>query len=439
MTINYAHEVELVKTEFPLGKHAMLLSRNISNRLVNSFRNSPVVLLNGARQVGKSTLARQLLAKRLKADYVTLDDAQMLSAANLTPQQFIEDLSLPAVIDEFQLAPETFRAIKLIVDKHRQPGMFLLTGSASAVVLPQLHNALVGRMYIEQLCPLSQGEFIGVKEDFRRWVFESAWKTKPHSHQKKGQQNGATMREIILRGGYPAPALMAESELQRQWFGSYVTSVINQDVRQIADIERLQILPNLLALVASRIGGLLNASDLSSAIGLPNKTLSRYLGLLTAVYLVIQVRPWSQKLSNTISKSPKLYLNDTGLIGYLLNLTPEKLESDRQLFGRLLENFVLCELLRQSAWSEIDSEIYHFRTHQGIEVDFILRARDGRLVPIEVKSASQIQAGDFRGIDYFAGHFPNQYHKGIVLYCGKSLLSFGNKRWAVPVEMLWDH
>lgn len=416
-----------------------LLARTIKNRLLESFKSSPVVLLNGARQVGKSTLVDKLLAKELKASYVTFDDAQTVSAASLTPQQFIEDLPLPVVIDEFQLVPATFRAIKLVVDRSRQPGMFLLTGSASAIVLPELYDAMVGRMFIEELCPLSQGEFVGTKEDFFKYVFEEDWKTILAKNSSKNRKEKLSLEERIIRGGYPAPALMKDTEEIRRWFGSYITSVIHRDVQQIADIERLQALPNLLVLVASRIGGLLNVSDIASAISLPSKTVSRYLNLLHAVFLVLQVRPWSFKIANTITKSPKLYLNDTGLATYLLNLTPKSLETDRQLFGRLLENFVLCELLKQKTWSDIKADIYHFRTHQGIEVDFIVEARGGKLVPIEVKAASQVQATDFRGIDYFASHFPTKYHKGIVLYSGDSLVSFGNKRWAVPIWMLWEH
>lgn len=224
---------------------------------------------------------------------------------------------------------------------------------------------------------------------------------------------------------------------RQEWFGSYLSDVIRREIRQITDIERLHSLPSLLTHIASSLGGILNTSGLSGRVGIPSTTLSRYMAILNAAFVISYARPWSVKLTNILAKSPRVYMLDTGLAGYLLNLNKKRLLADSQLFGRLLENFVFSELTKQISWSSLACQLYSFRTHTGIEVDFILQDDEDRLLPIEVKASKSVVKGDFRGIDYFAEHFRQQYHRGIVLYCGSRIIAFGNNRWAIPIEMLW--
>lgn len=419
-----------------------MLRRNLLASLTQSIKRFPVVFLGGARQTGKSTLVREMLPKSLKADYYTFDDARTLDLAVAAPQEFIESIKSPAIIDEVQLVEGIARAIKLEVDRNRQPSMFILTGSASLMVLPKLADALVGRMQTQTLYPFSQGEILGVKEDFLQTVFDGQLKMSPESNERRSKQTqGQVLKEDlaqrILRGGFPVAALESDEQARREWFGAYLSDVIRREIRQISDIERLSSVPNLLTHIASSTGGLLNMTGLGGRIGLPTTTLSRYMIILQAAYMVNLVKPWSAKLTSTLTKSPKLYLLDTGLASYLLNLDKSRLLADDQLFGRLLENFVVAELIKQIGWSKLDCELFHFRTRTGFEVDFIIKNQDGRLVPIEVKLAKSVSGDDFRGIDYFASQFMRNYHRGIVLYCGKRLIAFGNNRWALPIDMLW--
>ncbi len=420
-----------------------MLTRNLLTSLIQSVKHSPVVFLGGARQTGKSTLVREMLPKSLKADYFTFDDAHTLDLASTAPQEFIESIKLPAIIDEVQMVEGIARAIKLAVDQNRRPSMFILTGSASLMVLPKLADALVGRMQTRTLYPLSQGELSGVKEDFLQTVFDGQLKMSPEStaRQMKHSQRQMLKEDLaqrILRGGFPVAALETDDQERREWFGAYLSDVIRREIRQISDIERLSSVPNLLTHIASSTGGLLNMTGLGGRIGLPTTTMSRYLTILQATYMVNLVKPWSSKLTSTLTKSPKLYLLDTGLASYLLNLDKSRLLADDQLFGRLLENFVFAELIKQIGWSKLDCEIFHFRTRTGFEIDFVIKNRDGRLLPIEVKLSKSVNEEDFRAIDYFAGQFMKNYHRGIILYCGKRLIAFGNNRWALPIDMLWQ-
>jgi predicted AAA+ superfamily ATPase len=426
----------------PFGLNPMLLSRSLSTRLLNSFDHSPVVFLSGARQSGKSTLVGQLAKRMHQAEYYTFDDAHTLDLALADPQTFVESLKLPAIIDEVQLVDKVARAIKLVVDRSRKPGMFLLTGSASVMVLPKLSEALVGRMDTHTLYPFSQGELAGIKEDFLKFVFDGRLKMSGESSvgkAAKGENLKSDLADRILRGGFPVVALQDNAAIRKEWFGSYLSDVIRREVRQMSDIDRLNKLPSLLAHVASSMGGLLNVTDLAGRAAIPAVTLSRYLTLLNAAYLVGFVKPWSMKLTNTITKSPKVYMLDTGLAGYVLTLDKSKLLSDGQAFGRMLENFVYAELLKQTSWSALDCELFHFRTRTGIEVDFIVKDQDGRLVALEIKASTSVTQDDFRGINYFASHFKQKFTRGVVLYCGDRLIAFGDNKWAMPVSMLWEH
>lgn len=419
-----------------------MLARNLTPSISASLKGFPVLFLGGARQSGKSTLVREMLPKSLRADYYTFDDARTLDVASSSPQEFVESIKLPAIIDEVQMVEGIARAIKLVVDRQRQPGMFILTGSASLMVMPKLADALVGRMHTETLYPFSQSELSGIKSDFLQNVFDGALKMSPESGVQHTKNRQSTLKEDlaarIIRGGFPTAALQSDEKLRRQWFGAYLSDVIRRDIRQISDIDRLNSIPNLLTHIASSIGGLLNVTELGGKINLPSSTMSRYLSLLQSTYLVNLVKPWSAKLTTTLTKSSRLYLVDTGLACYLLKLDRKRLLADEQTFGRLLENFVFTELVKQIGWSKVECEVFHFRTRTGFEVDFIIQSSDGRLIPLEVKLAKSVTKDDFRGIDYFASQFMSKYHRGIVLYCGERVVPFGNNKWAIPIDLLWQ-
>ena len=422
-----------------------MLARHLAPALHAALTDSPVVLLNGARQTGKTTLVESLISDSFPAQYLTLDDATVLSAVQSDPDGFIAGLKGPVVLDEIQRAPGIFVAIKAAIDRQRRPGRFLLTGSANVLLLPKLSESLAGRMEILTLLPLSQGEIHGVRENFIDAAFSAAGILPAKSHSGSGRpeahgamHTSAQLFSAILRGGYPEIQRRPVFERRRAWFGSYITTILQRDVRDLANIESMSALPRLLSLMAARAGGLQNFAELASGSGLPQSTLKRYVTLLEATFLVQFVRPWSGNLGTRLVKAPKLYFTDTGLLAHLLGPDEERLKADGILRGPLLENFVAMELRKQSAWSRVRPEIYHFREHAGAEIDVVLEDARGRLVGIEVKAAGAVKSEDFRWLRAFATDTGKKFVRGIVLYTGEKTVAFGENLTAAPVWSLWS-
>ena len=402
--------------------------RRLLAPLRRALGDTPVVLINGARQVGKTTLVRGLEARR----YLNLDDAAILAAARSDAAGFLAGLEGPVVLDEVQKAPELFPVIKSAVDRARRPGRFLLTGSTDVLLLPRLSESLAGRMEILTLWPFSQGEIEGGQEGFLDAVF---------ARRVTGLQAGAETRpELmarVLRGGYPEIQTRRSGGRRAAWFGSYLSAIVQRDVRDLANIEGLTVLPRLLALLAARSATTLNVADLSRDAAVPQSTLKRYLDLLAATFLVQTVPAWSINVGKRLVKSPKIYLSDTGLVSHLLGLSGARFAREPSLFGPLLETFVMLELRKQKAWSHVDPGLFHFRTQTGQEVDLVLEDRRGRLVGIEVKASATVRAEDFRGLRVLAQAGGRRFVRGIVLYTGVEPVAFGARLMALPVEAVW--
>ncbi len=406
--------------------------RNIELHINTALKDTPVVFVSGARQTGKTTLVRKIARDLPSATYLTLDDASVLAAATHDPAGFLYGLPGTVVIDEVQKAPALFPAIKAGVDRDRKPGRFLLTGSANILVLPKVSESLAGRMEIVSLWPLSQGEMEGVQEDFISRLFKSA--------PFRAGHGGSPKKDIVqrvLRGGFPEAVGRRDGERRCAWFGSYLTAILQRDVRDLAHIEGLSDMPRLLSILTARIGGLLNLADISRAIGIPHSTLKRYLALLETTFLVRTIPAWSANLGKRLVRAPKLYLCDSGLAAYLNGLNHLTYQDNSPQKGPLFENFVLAELLKQASWSNTPVTLTHFRTSTGKEVDFVVEAADGRLAGLEVKSASTVRSDDFDGLKELAHHLKSRFVRGVVLYAGDGIIPFGDRLWAVPIEGLW--
>lgn len=407
-----------------------MLARHVEGRLRTALSDRPVVLLHGARQTGKTTLTRAV-AQETGAHYVTLDDLTVLAAARGDAAGFLAAYDQPLVLDEVQRAPELLLAIKAAVDRKRTPGRFLLTGSANVLLLPQVAESLAGRMEIVPLWPFSQGEIEGTIEGFIDAAFGDAppelGRVSPSAH----------LTDRVLRGGYPEALPIASAERRGAWFDSYVTTILQRDVRDLARIEGLTELPRLLALLASRPMALLNYADLSRGTGMPQSTLKRYFALLETVFLIHLLPPWYTNIGKRLVKTPKVLIMDTGLAAHLMGIDDARLAQDRTLLGGLMEGFVAMELVKQSGWSANPPALYHFRTHEGEEVDLVLERRGGALVGIEVKCAATVSAEDFKGLRVLAEIAGRRFRRGIVLYTGAEVVPFGAGLFAMPVAALW--
>ena len=407
-----------------------MLPRRLSDDVIRALARSPVVLINGPRQSGKTTLVRNLREKPPRR-YITLDDAQTLASARADPAGFIAGIEGCVVLDEVQHAPELFPAIKVAVDRNREPGRFLLTGSANVLLLPRLSESLAGRMQLLTLWPLSQGEIEGSGDGFVDAVLGKGDFT-----QFDVPETRDDLIRRALRGGYPE-IVRWNDEDRRNWFSSYVTTLLQRDVRDLANVEGLTALPNLLALLAVRSGSLMNFAELSRSAAIAQSTLKRYVTLFQATFLVDTVPAWSANLSKRLIKAPRLLVTDTGLMSHLARLTKTRLEQEPGLAGWLLETFVMNELRKQATWSTGHPDLFHFRAVTGQEVDLILEDAGGRVVGVEIKASTMVTADDFRGLITLRDLTRKRFHRGIVLYAGRQALPFGSGFHALPISALW--
>lgn len=402
--------------------------RHLLEPLRRALADTPVVLVNGARQVGKTTMVRAFPGRR----YLNLDDASLLAAARGDPAGFLGALSGPVTLDEVQKAPELFPAIKATIDRARRPGRFLLTGSTDVMLLPGLSDSLAGRMEVLSLSPFSQGELEGAREGFVEAVFARRPPAISTAEVPRRQ-----LVERIVRGGYPEVQRRRSQARRAAWFDSYLTAVIQRDIRDLAQIDGVATLPRLLGLLAARSSATLNIADLSREGAIPQSTLARYLGLLSATFLLQTVPAWSANLSKRLVKAPRIHLSDTGLVCHLLGLGPERLLREPQRLGPLVETLVTLELRKQLAWSPTRARLFHFRTQTGQEVDLVLEDAAGRMVGIEVKASATVRAEDFRGLRVLAEAAGARFVRGVVLYSGPEAVGFGAHLIALPIDALW--
>lgn len=407
-----------------------MIPRHIGSAIREALADTPVVLLVGARQTGKTTLARDLASGPWGGRYLTLDDASVLAATRSDPQGFVAGLSGAVVLDEIQKAPDLLPAIKGSVDRDRRPGRFLLTGSANVLLLPRVSESLAGRMEVLTLHPLSQGERGGVREGF----LDAALQGRRPSVGTAAPEDDVVER--VLAGGFPEAVGRAGAR-RRAWFASYVTTVLTRDVRDLSNVDGLVHLPRLLALLASRSAGLLNTSDVSRAIGLPLSTLVRYLSLLETTFLVSRLPAWTRGREARLVKAPKVHLADSGLLAALLRVDAAAIRDDRTLLGPLLETFVAGELRRQTTWSERRPELLHFRTHAQREVDLVVEDAAGHVVGLEVKASASVGPTDFAGLRALAEAAGRRFVQGAVLYLGTEVVPFDRHLSAWPVSSLW--
>jgi predicted AAA+ superfamily ATPase len=406
--------------------------RHITPQVIAALSDTPVVFVQGPRQAGKTTLVQSLRDHGYAAEYRTLDDAAALAAAHHDPDGFVESLPERVILDEIQLAPALFRSIKRKVDVRRKPGSFLLTGSANPLVLPKVSESLAGRMEILTLRPFSQGEIEGHREAFIDACFAPEFAPPPGNGEA-----WPVVAERIALGGYPEVVARRAPARRASWFGSYVTTILERDVRDISQVHHLRDLARVLRLIASRSSGLLNLAHLASAAQVPVSTLQRHWGLLEAVFFVQTLPAWSAGAAARLVKAPKLVVADTGLLCHLLNLDAERLRADELMTGAALETFVALELIKQAGWSRTRIEILHYRTHKQQEVDLVLEDARGRVVGIEVKKTASPRADDFRGLRHLREAAGRRFLRGILLCTAGAGVGFGSDLYALPVPALW--
>lgn len=379
-----------------------------------------VIVLNGARQVGKSTLAEKVLREHGGVARF-LDDTVTRVAAAEDPSAFVRHDGL-MLIDEVQRVPDLWLEIKHAVDRDQRPAQFLLTGSARLLRLSSLRDALPGRSETVELWPFSQGEIDGTPDGFVDAAFAEG-------AQLRAVASELRKKDYLARaatGGYPEALRRKTPGRRGRFFEAYLADLIARDIKQVADIERAGDMRTLVSLLAAQTTGLLSFNRLSGDLELTAPTVRRYVEILETVYLVRTVPAWSTNATTRAVATPKVFFVDSGIAAHLG-------AGD----GALLENFVLGELARQLTWSETFASLYHYRDRDQYEVDAVLEDHTGRVVGIEVKAAETVRTDDFRGLRLLQRRLGNRFHAGFVLYTGRESFSFGDGMTCLPISALW--
>ena len=407
-----------------------LFTRRIESRIAEAMADTPVVLLAGPRQAGKTTLVRQVAQGRLR--YLTLDDDLTLLSAQQDPVGMIRSLDR-AVIDEIQRAPQLLLAIKKSVDADRRPGRFVLTGSANLMALPTVADSLAGRIETLSLLPLSQCEIEGRSTNWLDTVFAG------QLPQPGSSSRADDLVARVLRGGYPEVMSRSTARRRTTWARQYLDSIIQRDIPDVAGIERLDQLPRFLRALAQTAGQMCNYTQLAGQVGLDGKTAAKYVGIFEQMYLLKRVDVWARNRLNRVVKTPKLQFIDSGLLATLLDLTAQEVENDRTRFGNVLETFVFAELLKHTTTAEGDYRLMYYRDADKVEVDVVIENAAGQLVGVEVKATATVKESALRGLKKLAGLAGDSFKMGILLYDGDEIMPVGDRIWAAPLSTLWGN
>ena len=405
-----------------------LFERFSAERVKTALRDTPVVMVNGPRQCGKTTLARRFVEG--DRTYITLDDDTQLAAARADPAGFMRGVER-AIIDEIQRAPELLRAIKRSVDEDRRPGRFLLTGSANVLTLPQVAESLAGRMEVVNLLPLSRAEIRGTRPTFLEKAFSGKVAKPPEILV------GAELVDAVLIGGYPEMLKREDPKRRQTWAREYVEAIVQRDVRDIAEVEKLDQMPRLLRVLAHHSGQLTNFMQTGAEINLDAKTTRRYVGVLEQLFLLRRLDPWFRNRLKRLVKTPKLHFLDPGLLAAILGITGERIAKDRSIFGPVLEAFVVSEIMKQTAWLDGTYALHHYRDKDQDEVDVVVENDRAELVGLEVKAAATVTMSDFKGLRKLANASRERFMLGVVLYDGESVVGFGDRMFAAPISCVW--
>lgn len=405
--------------------------RYIEAAFVAALRDNPVVLIQGPRQCGKTTLAKMVGERRGHA-YYTFDDAETLKFARFDPMGFLASLPKRVILDEVQHIPELFAPLKAMVDADDNPGKVILTGSANVLLVPKLSDSLAGRMEILRLHPFSECEVGGSDNRILDRLFGTKFK------MERYRRLGAELPKRIAAGGFPRAKARAAGDDSGKWYLSYLDAMVQRDAKDMGKIRSLEALPKLMAAAATQTAHLFNISELAGPMELSRPTIREYATILERLFLLDIIPPWHNNKLNRLIKTPKLHLGDAGFATALLGRNAKGLEDDRTLLGQVLETFVLQELKRQASWHADRIAFHHYRDKDGNEVDIVLERGDGTCAGVEVKAANVVDRTDYKGLKVLRDAVGSKFTCGIVLYDGEAIHRVDESLFAVPISALWE-
>lgn len=413
-----------------------MVARRLPKLVHARMSDEPVILLEGPRSVGKSTLLSEL-ARQMNAAVIDLDDLATRDAVAADPGTFMRGLA-PICVDEYQKAPVVLDAIKHELNQDGRAGRFLLTGSTRHDALPAAAQALTGRLHRMTVYPLSQGEIAGAEEHLLADLFNDASAAIP------AMSSTTTREEYIARivaGGFPMALARESASARNRWFDDYVRLTLERDVRELSNVRQAAMLPRLLERLAGQTAQVLNIKNAAEDIQLETRNATNYARLLEAVFLIHRLPAWGTTLTARATASPKVHLVDSGVAARLLRLTPEKLAARSPTalteLGHLLETFVVGELLKQASWLDGLAGCGHWRTHDNDEVDLVVERDDGAIVAFEAKTSARVPGGDFRPLRKLRDAVGANFLAGVALYLGDRSYTYEDRLHVMPVDRLW--
>lgn len=408
-----------------------MYSRYCKDKVITALGDTPVVIISGPRQSGKTTLAKQIQVD--SSVYITLDDITQYDAAQSDPIGFIRNLeSDRIIIDEVQRVPELFLAIKQSVDEERVPGKYLLTGSSNAMMLPTLSDSLAGRIEIINLLPLTTCEINGISSTF----IDKILKGNPPA--AKTTRILKQLTDKILTGGFPEPVARKQQTRKSMWYQQYINSIIQKDIRDLADIEHLEVMPKVVRLLANQVGQLTNYTEIAKKVGVTRQTVASYVKLLEQLYIFEALPAWHKNENKRLVKTPKMHIVDSGLLCSIKRLNEDKIKNNHHIFGALLESYVVNEIKRIATWSDEPLEFSHYRDKDKVEVDLVIETCSGDVIGIEIKAGATVTSSDFKGLRKLKSIAGNQFLMGIILYDGDNPAQHEEKLFSIPLASLWE-
>ncbi len=409
------------------------VNRHIRTVLVAALSEARVVCLLGARQSGKTTLVRSVSSAEHSARYVSLDDPASLELAQADPAALVAG-GEPLVIDEVQRAPNLLLAVKRVVDSSQARGQFLLTGSANILTLPQIADALPGRVDYLTLWPFSQSELAGSRSTFLERVFAG------EAPKLDGAPVGrSAYAERIVRGGFPE-AVGASDARRRRFFSSYADSILGREIDEISSLRDSEASGRILRLLAARTAALTNFSAIGRELGIDHKTVAAHIRALEQLFLVVRLPAWHANLGHRVVRSAKLHLADTGMLCSLIGADAGRLEEDGGIAGSAFETFAVDEIVRLASVSELGPllSLSHYRDRRGNEVDLVVEHAGGDVVGVEVKASATPRLRDAAGLALLRDRLGKRFRRGVLLHLGSESAPLGERIDAVPLAALWS-
>ncbi|HAT1773012.1 TPA: ATP-binding protein [Legionella pneumophila] len=409
-----------------------MFKRFIKNNIYDALKDTPVVYVMGPRQSGKTTIVKDIIDENWQ--YISFDDSAQLNIAKTDPVGFIRNIppENSIVLDEVQRLPEIFVSIKQAVDENRKAGRFLLTGSANALLLPTLSDSLAGRMEMIPLSTLSESEILEKQPTFLTTLLQN------EAPSTKEIRVRDYLIKRIVTGCFPEPVQRENENRIQVWYDNYLLSLIQKDIRDLGHIEHHSEMTKLLKVLTLYTGKLINFTELGGKLELYRATVKKYTSLLEQLFLIEYLPAWHTNSYKRLIKTPKLHVVDTGIVCSARGINSDKIKTNPDILGSLLETFVFNELKKQSNFINEKLNFYHYRDKDGYEIDIVIENSFDEVIGIEIKAAASINPKDLHGLNKLKEITGKKFKVGILLYDGDHTTSFGDKLFAVPIASLWS-